>query len=196
MNLPSSYHNRISYIGSIIAGINVLLIFFSFIIIFFTEAGGTYIGLYIYIALPSFLVFGLLLIPIGMMIKFREKKLAGKNNGLRHLVVDFNNSSSRNALGIFLIGTAIFLVLTSIGSYKAFHYTESIEFCGKVCHSVMSPEFITYQNLSHANVKCVECHIGSGADWYSQIKAIRSVSGLFGTFLKIYKTYSNSNLAP
>jgi nitrate/TMAO reductase-like tetraheme cytochrome c subunit len=38
-------------------------------------------------------------------------------------------------------------------------YTNSSEFCGTACHT-MPPEYVSYLNSPHANVKCVECHIG------------------------------------
>jgi hypothetical protein len=37
-------------------------------------------------------------------------------------------------------------------------------FCGTACHGVMLPEWTTYQVSSHAHVKCVECHVGEGAN--------------------------------
>jgi hypothetical protein len=38
-------------------------------------------------------------------------------------------------------------------------YTNSSQFCGTACHT-MPPEYTSYLNSPHANVKCVECHIG------------------------------------
>ena len=34
----------------------------------------------------------------------------------------------------------------------------------------MEPEYTTYQRSPHARVKCVECHIGPGADWFVKSK--------------------------
>ena len=42
------------------------------------------------------------------------------------------------------------------------HFMDSAEFCGTACHSVMSPEWTTYQASPHARVACVECHVGEG----------------------------------
>jgi hypothetical protein len=57
-----------------------------------------------------------------------------------------------------------------VGSYQTYHATETTEFCGTLCHEVMKPEWTAYQNSSHAQVKCVECHIGAGAGWYVRAK--------------------------
>ncbi len=42
------------------------------------------------------------------------------------------------------------------------HFMDSAEFCGTACHSVMNPEWTTYQASPHARVACVECHVGEG----------------------------------
>ena len=34
----------------------------------------------------------------------------------------------------------------------------------------MQPEYTTYQRSPHARVKCVECHIGAGANWFVKSK--------------------------
>jgi len=58
----------------------------------------------------------------------------------------------------------------SISSYGAYHYSESVKFCGTTCHTVMQPEYVTYQNSPHARVACTACHVGPGADWYVKSK--------------------------
>jgi hypothetical protein len=49
----------------------------------------------------------------------------------------------------------------------------------------MEPEFTAYQNSPHANVSCVECHVGSGASWYVKSK----LSGLHQVYAALTKTY-------
>ena len=48
-------------------------------------------------------------------------------------------------------------------SYRGVTYMEQPEFCGKVCHSVMEPEYVSYINSPHARVACTQCHVGPGA---------------------------------
>ena len=54
----------------------------------------------------------------------------------------------------------LFLGLSVFGSFKAYEYTESNEFCGTVCHTVMSPEHTAYQASPHARpmVSGLELH--------------------------------------
>ena len=80
---------------------------------------------------------------------------------------------------------ALFVRIGSVGGYHAYHFTESVEFCGLVCHQVMKPEYVAYKHSPHARVSCVECHIGSGAGWYVKSK----MSGLRQVFAMLTKTY-------
>ena len=61
------------------------------------------------------------------------------------LAIDLSRPRDRWTLIWFSVGTVAFLLLTAVGSYQTFHYTESCQFCGEVCHTVMQPEFTTYQ---------------------------------------------------
>ena len=185
MKLPPSSKNWLTIIGSIIAVINLALILLLFIISSIFNKGNTNLGLFIYVILPGFLILGLLMIPIGM---FRERSKSRKSN-LRETGkfprIDLNDPRHRNAFIIFTIATIIILFLSTLGSFEAYHFTESVEFCGTLCHQVMEPEHIAYQNSPHANVLCVECHVGSGASWYVKSK----LSGLHQVYAVIAKSY-------
>ena len=61
-------------------------------------------------------------------------------------------------------------LILGVGTYKGVEVMESTQFCGAACHSVMEPEYTTYKRSPHARVKCVECHIGEGADWFVKSK--------------------------
>ncbi|HUX96490.1 MAG TPA: NapC/NirT family cytochrome c [Bacteroidales bacterium] len=174
MKLPPSARNWLTIIGSIIAGINLALIIILFIISTFFEMGSTNLGLFIYVILPGFLIMGLIIIPIGMIRERRRQNKMGDKSEVRLPRIDLNDPRHKNAFVIFTIATIIILFLSTLGSFEAFHITESVEFCGTLCHEVMEPEHIAYQHSPHANVTCVECHVGSGASWYVKSK----ISGL------------------
>ena len=174
MKLPHYSKNWLTIIGSIIAGINLALIILLFIISSVFDKSETNIGLFIYIILPGFMVLGLLLIPIGMFRERSRLRKAGVHEGERYPRIDLNDPRHRNAFIIFTISTIIILFLSTLGSFEAYHLTESVDFCGTLCHEVMEPEHTAYQNSPHANVLCVECHVGSGASWYVKSK----ISGL------------------
>ncbi len=184
LKLPHTSQNWTSLIGATIAVISLFMIIFLFVISTLFEEGGTYLGLIIFIFLPAFLVMGLILIPVGMFLKnYKEKRTGTKIKSWP--LVDLNNVRHRTAFWIFSIGTTIFLFISAVGSYEAFHFTESNDFCGNICHSVMAPEFIAYQNSSHARVGCVDCHVGEGADWYMRSK----LSGLYQVYAVMADVY-------
>lgn len=55
---------------------------------------------------------------------------------------------------LIFAGVAAFVVAGA-----GWEYTNSSEFCGTACH-IHPPEYTSYLASPHANVKCVECHIG------------------------------------
>lgn len=172
-------------VGAVIAIFSLFTIIFLFVISIVFDQGTSYLGLFIFIVLPVFLVIGLLLIPVGMLIRLRKDKKRAAIPEKKWPSVDFNISSHRNAFFIFAISTVIFLLFTGIGSYEAFHYTESVEFCGKLCHQVMEPEYDAYKNSPHASVSCVECHVGPGANWYVRSK----LAGLYQVYAVTLNKY-------
>jgi hypothetical protein len=161
------------------------MIVFLFVISAFFGQGSSYLGLVIYILLPTVMVVGLLMIPAGMLVYLRKLKKTGQEKETKWPIFDLNQNGHRNAFVVFTLGTVLFLLLSSVGSYEAFHYTESVEFCGKLCHQVMEPEFVAYQNSPHARVACVECHVGSGANWYVKSK----LSGLYQVYAVLANIY-------
>ena len=56
----------------------------------------------------------------------------------------------------------------------------------------MEPEYTAYQNSPHANVTCVECHVGSGASWYIKSK----LSGLHQVYAVMTKSYPTPIATP
>jgi len=183
MKMPKSISNWISIIGTIIAINSFILIVILFIESLFTHHDNPYNGMFTYIILPGVLIIGLILIPVGMFIKRRRKSKEGEP---RWPVLDMNSSRQRQKLLIFSIFTFLFLIVSAVGSYEAFTFTESVTFCGKLCHKVMEPEYTSYLHSPHARVACVECHVGEGADWYVKSK----LSGLYQVYSVLFHKYS------
>ena len=187
MKLPRTYYNPTSLAGTILAAVSALIIVFFMITMTFFEgdATGAYVGIFSYIILPVFLIIGLILIPVGMARRSKRIKREGEDSVVSKIVLDLSNQSHWNAVGLFILVSILFLLLTGIGSYKAFHYTESNKFCGTLCHSVMEPEYTAYQESAHSRVTCVECHVGEGAKWYVRSK----LSGLYQVYSVTFNKY-------
>jgi hypothetical protein len=86
----------------------------------------------------------------------------------------------------------VFLLFSAIGIYKAYDFTESNTFCGRICHTVMEPEYTAYHDSSHARVNCTHCHVGSGAAWYVRSK----LTGAYQVYSVLAKAYSRPIATP
>lgn len=158
---------------------------FSFLLLLLLDAmahfANPYVGILTYLVAPGFLVFGIALVAWGAFLRHRQIiKTSGPFAPLR---IDLTLPRDRKRFGIFLAGGVIFLLISALGSYRSYNYTESVQFCGQACHGVMKPEFVTYSHSPHARVACAECHIGKGATWYVRSK-------LSGTY-QVYATTAN-----
>ena len=196
---PTAYYNWISIFGAYVASVAVLLIIlFLGISFFFDFASNPYLGIVQFLILPGLMVLGLILIPLGAWLHRRRMRKSGVEDRRRWPRIDFNQRSHRNAAAIFAFGSIIVIFVSAVGSYQTFHYTESVEFCGKTCHDVMLPEYTAYQNSPHARVACVACHIGPGAGWWVKSK----LSGAYQVYAVIVDNYPKpiptpvSNLRP
>lgn len=85
---------------------------------------------------------------------------------------------------LFLSG-ALGLVMLVIGGYNALEFMDSNDFCGRLCHEIMYPEYTTYAASPHGKVDCIECHVGSGASYFVKSKA----SGIPQIYATIFNTY-------
>jgi nitrate/TMAO reductase-like tetraheme cytochrome c subunit len=132
----------------------------------------------LYVAATTAIVIGFILVPIGML-RQRRRRLAGheRSHAFSRFNLDLSKPEHRYVVLSFLVSSLLVLILVGIGSYKSFHATESVEFCGQLCHEVMNPEWVRYNDSPHARVKCAECHIGEGADWFvkSKLSGLRQV---------------------
>jgi len=164
--------NPISLLGSAITTARVVLIVTLFAIELFGFLGNPYIGILAYLILPAIFLLGLLLIPLGTI---QERRRAARASAKEESppgfpVIDLNRAPVRKWVLIFVILSAVNLVILAVATYKGVEVMESTEFCGTTCHSVMAPEHTAYEGSPHSRVKCVACHIGPGADWFVKSK--------------------------
>jgi nitrate/TMAO reductase-like tetraheme cytochrome c subunit len=143
------------------------------------------VGILTFLVAPAFFFAGAVLILLGAW-RWR-RKMAKANGGAAALRinVDFSRARDRKRLAFFVPASAGFLLITAIGSYHTYHFTESVEFCGQSCHTVMKPELTTYLHSPHARVACAECHIGKGATWYVRSK----LSGTYQVYATLTQKY-------
>ena len=182
---PESFYNPITFAGAIIASVSFGLILFLTVLDATSAEENPYLGIITFIVFPSILIFGLILIALGIY-KAHRQKLAGTFHAKTFPVLDLNDPKHRVSFTVFSVGTILLLVFTAFGSFKAYEYTETVEFCGTVCHKVMEPEYTAYQNSPHSRVACVQCHIGSGTTWYVKSK----ITGAYQVYSVLFNKYS------
>ncbi|MBK7632787.1 MAG: NapC/NirT family cytochrome c [Ignavibacteriales bacterium] len=187
---PKHVYNPITMFGAAIAALSFGLIIFLFVLDFFGSEENTYMGILTYIIIPSFLIVGLLLIAYGYL-RERKRERQGLIREKRLPVIDLNDPKKRAMFVTFSVGTIVLMLFSAFGSFKAYEYTETDEFCGTVCHNVMEPEYTAYLDSPHSRVGCVGCHIGSGTSWYVKSKfsgAYQVYSVLFDKFSRPIET--------
>ncbi|RJP74665.1 MAG: cytochrome C [Candidatus Zixiibacteriota bacterium] len=176
-------YNRVSFLGGFLAAVVFVLIILTIFFSWLSGGQSPYFGLVAFLILPPFLVLGLILIPVGAVLERRRRIRTGRRTEALFPVIDLNNPKSRWHLTVFNIGLFAFLLVSALGTFQAYHYTETTEFCGTLCHQVMEPEHTAYTHSPHARVECVECHVGPGAGFFVRSK----LSGLY----QVYATLTN-----
>lgn len=189
---PSLFRNYVSFVGAAIAVASLA----SGFLLFLTEMTSThdnpYLGILTYIIFPAVLIFGVLIIILGMMLERRRRRRVAPDAVMAYPRLDLNEPHARRAFLIFLTTVFLFISASAFGSYKAYEYSESDEFCGETCHSVMKPEYTAYKAGAHARVGCVGCHVGPGAGWYVRSK----LSGAYQLYSVTFNKYSRPITTP
>ena len=164
----------LSLAGSALTTASALLILTLFGVGLIGFTGGPYVGIITFVILPSVFLVGLALIPLGIALdKRRARRAAGRGEPVPSAafpVIDLNIDRTRKIFLWFVALTCVNVMILSLATYKGVEVMDSTEFCGTTCHSVMTPEFTTYQRSPHSHVNCVSCHIGPGADWFVKSK--------------------------
>lgn len=189
--LPVMLYNPITMTGAVMSGLSFILIFFLILISFFSPDTNPYIGIVTFVVLPSILILGLLLIAWGA-IKENRRLLQMSEQFKKLPVIDLNNPKHQLAVMLFTIGTVLIVIMSVYGTFKAYEYTDSDEFCGQVCHKVMKPEYTAFLDSPHSRVGCVKCHIGTGSDWLVKAK----LSGAYQVYSVLFNKYPRPIQSP
>jgi hypothetical protein len=170
------FYNWWSIAGTVLAvGGATSVLFFAFVGSL-SDQKPTYPGL---VLLPFFLLvlLGLALVLFGILRESRRRRGGRPPSINATLSIDLVKLTRRQPLFFTIASTAAVTgVILAVGSglFQMTELTESNEFCGETCHSVMHPEWIRYAESAHARVNCVQCHVGRDAGGYIRSK----VSGI------------------
>jgi hypothetical protein len=180
----SLLRNYISLTGLALSAIALANIIVLFIIDVTASQPSPYTGILAYMVLPGFLVAGLVITGYGVW-RERHRRLQAVPGVPLLPKIDLNQPGQRRRLEFFVSFVVVFVLLSAVGSYRAYQFTDSTTFCGELCHQVMHPEHTAHDHSAHARVSCVECHVGSGASWYVKSK----MSGLRQVVKTVFNTY-------
>ncbi|NTW60563.1 MAG: cytochrome C [Nitrospirae bacterium] len=182
--LPNVLSNPVSLTGLIIAVFNIGFIVFLSVVEAFSKRVHPYADLVIWLMLPAFVLFGVALIIIGIR-RERRREREGAVIERRFLVLDFNDPRRRKTAILVLTAFLLLSLLYAFAGYKAYEFTESETFCGMMCHQVMGPELRSHAYSVHAEIACVDCHVGPGAKYFLLYK-LKGTRQLFDVLAKRY----------
>ncbi len=168
------YRNTVSYFGALVAGAGILLTLLSLVFELAADQPSPYLGIFTFLVFPALFTLGALAFLYGMRRESLRRRREGTVEAPHYPRLDLNDPVQRKWFGYAVLGGLLVSILLALVAYKAFHYTESVRFCGTLCHTVMKPEYTAYLASPHARVRCVDCHVGEGVEWFVKAK----ISGL------------------
>src|SRR5436190_6191141 len=173
------FRNWLSLAGVVVALGSLFAFLLLMAIDLFAAHSNPYLGILTYVIAPGFLFLGMLLFLLGGWIHRRHMRQKPVADFPHMLVIDLSRPAHRKILGWFIVGSLVFLLFTAIGTNRSYHYSESVQFCGRACHTPMKPEYTAYLQSPHARVECTDCHVGPGASAFVKAK-INGVHQLMG----------------
>ena len=165
-------HNIVSRTGGIIAAVIFPLLLTATMLDMQGIIHNPYFGFVVYLVLGPLFITSLLLMFVGVFF-FKGK------DGVGYFTYDYLKDQFsaperfirvRKLIVICTALSVINIAIIVLISYEGYHFMESEDFCGGICHTAMAPEHTAYQNSPHSSVRCVECHIGPGAQWFIKSK--------------------------
>jgi len=144
--------------GAVLTTISAALFLVVFVADLFGLHANPYLGVVFFLLLPAGFIVGLVLFGVGSWPASWPR-------------IDLNDPAQRTTVAIVFALTIANVVIVSAAAYRGVEYMDSVAFCGQVCHTPMRPEYVAHQTGAHANVKCVDCHVGAGAASFVSAKA-------------------------
>jgi nitrate/TMAO reductase-like tetraheme cytochrome c subunit len=183
---PAFYfgNNHITLVGSALTTASAFTLFtFWTMNAISNRYSNPYQGIIFFFALPVLFVLGLILIPVGILLRRRELQQAARIPPV-YPPLDLNDPAFRRGVAIVIFATVLNVLIVGTASYEGVTYMDSATFCGTSCH-VMKPQWAAYQDSPHSHVDCVECHVGAGMSAYLAAK-VNGTKQLFDVAFNSY----------
>jgi nitrate/TMAO reductase-like tetraheme cytochrome c subunit len=176
--------NRLSQLGVALTTTSAFTLITLYFAEFFGVREGPYIGIIAFFLLPSLFAIGLLMIALGILLRYWRQRRSGQLPD-KYPQVDFRDVHLRETMTFVAVMTAVNMLLFLTATYKAVDYMDSAQFCGQTCHTAMTPEFTAYQGSPHSRVACVDCHVGPGFTGFVEAK-VAGTRQLMGVIFNNY----------
>lgn len=197
MNLGNSLlKNWLTLLG-IVASLGALFVFVLLVAVdFFLGHTNPHFSLLAYIAVPAVFVGGLCLIVAGLVLWYwlnnrPEEPGTGWTSWFKvkvpDLKVDLAKLSTWLVLLSLLVAVGVSGAVVTFAGYKVYVWSETDEFCGKLCHTTMEPMDVSHAHNPHAKVHCVDCHVGPGIEGYVYAK-LNGTRQLYQNLTSTYRT--------
>ena len=185
-------HSPLSRLGAVLITLSLANIIFLLLMAMFRSQNKPYLGVFAFMVFPAILIVGLIMVPAGMLLRrYHQRKLTPEQIPA-YPRIDLNQPAQRRAFEDAIGFLMLLAVISAVLSYRAYQFTDSVAFCGAVCHAPMNPEYTAYQDSPHARVPCVGCHVGPGATWYVRSK----LSGTYQVYAVFRETYPRPITTP
>ncbi len=191
-NRFSLFRNAITIFGAALATTGAVLFLAFFLLDLVGMRSNPYVGLLFFLVCPALFVAGLLIIPAGVWLSHRRRAAGLQSKTFRWPSVDLNDGFQRRTALVVAAATLANILIVSVAAFSGIEYMDSPQFCGKLCHEVMEPEWAGYQEGAHSRVACIQCHIGPGAPWFVKSK----LSGLRQVYAVTFNTHSRPIPSP
>lgn len=163
-------NNWVSLIGGAFTTASAFVLIGFWVVDIFGHGGSDnpYLGIIIDLILPGIFIFGLILIPIGILWRQRHLRSIGQVPSV-FPEINLRDPVFRHGIDFVVIATFINFIIVGTAAYRGVAYMDTPNFCGQACH-VMAPEWRAYPVSNHAGVACTECHIAAGIPGFVHAK--------------------------
>jgi hypothetical protein len=178
-------NNPVSLIGGAVTTASAMVLVGFWVVALFGHGGSSnpYLGIILDLCLPGLFVLGLILIPVGILMR-RSYLRATDQVPSMFPEVNLRDPAFRHGIDFVAVATLVNFLIVGTASYRGVAYMDTPNFCGAACH-VMAPEFTAYPVSSHSDVACTRCHIAPGVAGFVHAK----VNGTAQLFMVVSQSY-------
>ena len=142
----SLYRHPLAAVGGAIFAAGAFAFVVLLLIDFTSKTDNPYSSLVTFIAAPALITLGLALFVVAVFLQVHAARKRGEKVKFS-LSIDPTDPKYMRNLWVFLILGVILIAIVAYSGSRAYESTDSVTFCGKTCHEVMEPQYVTYQNF-------------------------------------------------